>query len=104
MARRGMGGLGHTGSLSDAPLDVRGQVFAMEAGRNASYDLDLGPGWKHIGAVKEGGLLKLYIDGELQATSCSFDVGEYIAWGRRDIGDSLTNSAGENVRPHGERM
>jgi hypothetical protein len=49
----------------------------MEAGKVASYDDDLGPGWKHIAAVRSGGLLKLYIDGKLAAKSTSFDPTEY---------------------------
>ena len=48
-----------TSPLQDAPCDVRGQVFAMEAGKCVSYDRDLGPGWKHLAAVREKGCLKL---------------------------------------------
>lgn len=66
-----------TSSVLDAPLDVRGKVFSMEAGTVASYDDDLGPGWKHIAAIRHGGVLKLYIDGKLIATSSSFDPAEY---------------------------
>jgi Concanavalin A-like lectin/glucanases superfamily len=66
-----------TASILDAPADVRGKVFGMEAGKVASYDDDLGPGWKHIAAVRDGGLLKLYIDGRLVAQSASFDPAEY---------------------------
>jgi hypothetical protein len=66
-----------TSSILDAPADVRGKVFSIEAGRVASYDDDLGPGWKHITAVRSGGLLKLYIDGKLAAESSSFDPTEY---------------------------
>ena len=66
-----------TSSVLDAPLDVRGKVFSMEAGKVASYDDDLGPGWKHIAAIRSGGLLKLYIDGKLVAKSSSFDPAEY---------------------------
>ena len=66
-----------TSSVLDAPADVRGKVFSMEAGKMASYDDDLGPGWKHLAAVRDGGLLKLYIDGELVAESTAFDPKEY---------------------------
>ena len=66
-----------TSSTLDAPADVRGKVFSMEAGKVASYDDDLGPGWKHIAAVRDGGLLKLYIDGRLVSTSSSFDPAHY---------------------------
>ncbi len=66
-----------TSSVLDAPCDIRGKVFSMEAGKCASYDCDLGWGWKHIVAVKDGGRLKLYIDGELKAMSSPFDPDEY---------------------------
>ncbi|MBI3851970.1 MAG: LamG domain-containing protein [Verrucomicrobia bacterium] len=59
------------------PADVLGKVFSMEAGKCASYDDDLGPGWKHIAAVRERGRLKLYVDGKLAAKSSSFDPADY---------------------------
>ena len=59
------------------PEDVLGKVFSMEAGKCASYDDDLGPGWKHLAAVRERGLLKLYVDGELVAKSSSFNPIDY---------------------------
>jgi hypothetical protein len=66
-----------TSSVLDAPADVRGRVFSMEAGKVASYDDDLGHGWKHIAAVRNGGTLKLYIDGKLVAKSSSFEPAVY---------------------------
>ena len=66
-----------TSSVLDAPADVRGKVYRMEAGKCASYDEDLGPGWKHLAAIREGGSLKLYVDGELLAKSSSFVPAEY---------------------------
>jgi hypothetical protein len=66
-----------TSSVLDAPIDVRGKVFAMEAGRNASYDDDIGPGWKHITAMREGGLLKLFVGGKLVAKSRLFEPADY---------------------------
>ena len=69
-----------TSALLDTPADpddVLGKVFSMEAGKCASYDDDLGPGWKHIAAVRERGLLKLYVDGKLVAKSSSFDPADY---------------------------
>jgi hypothetical protein len=66
-----------TSSILDAPLDVRGKVFSMEAGKIASYDKDLGPGWKHIAAVRTDGLLKLFVNGKLVAESTSFNSDVY---------------------------
>jgi hypothetical protein len=66
-----------TASVLDAPCDVRGKVFSMEAGKVASYDDDLGPGWKHIAAVRDEGQLKLYMDGKLVASSPHFNSSDY---------------------------
>lgn len=66
-----------TSSILDAPADVRGKVFSMESGKCASYDDDLGCGWKHIAAVRSNNRLKLYIDGKLKAESSQFDPAEY---------------------------
>ena len=43
-----------TSARLDAPCDFRGTVWSMEAGRCASYDRDLGPGWHHLAAVRRG--------------------------------------------------
>lgn len=66
-----------TSSVRDAPCDVRGTVHKMEAGKCASYDEDLGPGWKHLVAAREGNMLKLYVDGKLVAKSTSFEPADY---------------------------
>jgi hypothetical protein len=67
-----------TSSVLDAPdRGIRGKVYSMEAGKVASYDDELGPGWKHLVAVRSGGLLKLYIDGNVVAESSSFDPDDY---------------------------
>lgn len=66
-----------TSSVEDAPSDVRGKVYSMEAGKCVSYDDDLGPGWKHIVAVREAGYLKLYVDGKQVAKSSPFTQDEY---------------------------
>jgi Concanavalin A-like lectin/glucanases superfamily len=59
------------------PEDVLGKVFSMEAGKCVSYDDDLGPGWRHLAAIRERGRLKLYVDGKLVARSSSFDPAGY---------------------------
>ncbi len=66
-----------TSSPLDAPADVRGRVYSMEAGKCVSFDDDLGSGWKHLTAIREGGRLKLYIDGKLVAGSSSFTASDY---------------------------
>lgn len=43
--------------------EIRGKVFAWETGAAASYDRDLGAGWKHLAAVRNGQRLALYVDG-----------------------------------------
>lgn len=65
-------------NLKDAPCDNRGKVFCMEVGKNVSYDKDMGFGWKHVAAVKKGGKLKLYVNGDLvKESSTSFNAGDY---------------------------
>ena len=59
------------------PADVLGKVFSMEAGKGVSHDDDLGPGWKHIAAIRERGLLKLYVDGRLVTQSSPFNQADY---------------------------
>jgi hypothetical protein len=66
-----------TSSVADAPIDVRGKVFSMEAGKSATYDDDIGPGWKHLVAMRQRGTLKLFVDGKLVAKSTSFDSAKY---------------------------
>ncbi|MBI1787599.1 MAG: hypothetical protein HYR60_08635 [Acidobacteria bacterium] len=43
-----------TSSLEDAPADIRGQVFSMQAGHCCSYDRDIGPGWRPHGGHPPG--------------------------------------------------
>ncbi|MCA9016246.1 MAG: LamG domain-containing protein, partial [Planctomycetaceae bacterium] len=52
-------------------------VHSIEAGKSATYDTALKPGWRQIVAVKEKDRLKLYVDGALVATSSQFDPAEY---------------------------
>jgi len=75
------------------PADVLGRIFSMEAGKCVSHDTDLGPGWKHLAAIRERGRLKLYVDGKLVAKSSSFEPADYdvstdqplrIGFGRTD--------------------
>ncbi len=50
-----------------------GKVFCMEAGRNATWDHALQPGWRHLVAVRDAAQLRLYIDGRPVAVSATFE-------------------------------
>jgi hypothetical protein len=54
-----------------------GHVWSFEAGKNATYDRPLRPGWRHIVAMRQGAVLKLYVDGKQVATSSSFGPEAY---------------------------
>src|SRR5262249_41946578 len=62
----------YTSALAGGPTDTRGKVFAVEAGRCAGNDRDLGPGWRHLAAARRSGRLELYVDGRLVSTSRPF--------------------------------
>jgi hypothetical protein len=51
--------------------EIRGKVYSFSTGEGVSVDRDLGPGWKHIAATRDGSTLRLYVDGKLAATSKS---------------------------------
>lgn len=50
-----------------------GRVHALDAGRAVSHDHELKAGWRHLAAVRQGGRLKLFVDGRLVATSSDLD-------------------------------
>jgi hypothetical protein len=54
-----------------------GRVFSFEAGKCATWDRELAPGWRHVAAVKTAGLLKLYVDGQCVAASSPFEPADY---------------------------
>ena len=54
-----------------------GHVYSLEAGRSATYDRELDPGWRDLAAVRHGSTLKLYVDRRLASTSSTFDPAEY---------------------------
>ena len=58
-------------------FDLPGHVYSIEAGKGVTYDHELEPGWKHLTVVKDADTLILYIDGELKASSSSFDPKDY---------------------------
>lgn len=54
-----------------------GRVFSLASGAAAGLDRDLGPGWRHIAAVRDGDRLRLYVDGKPCAESASFNPADY---------------------------
>ncbi|HND54060.1 MAG TPA: hypothetical protein PLV92_16735 [Pirellulaceae bacterium] len=66
-----------TSSVKDAPADVRGRVFSLQAGRCVSYDKDLGAGWKQLVAMRSQNRLTLYVDGRQVAQSERHSGEEY---------------------------
>jgi hypothetical protein len=54
-----------------------GRVHSLEAGPCVTHDRELAAGWRHVAAVKRGGLLQLHVDGKLVAESARFDPAKY---------------------------
>lgn len=54
-----------------------GHVHALEAGKAVTYDHELGAGWRHLVAMRHGQRLKLYVDGQLVATSTEFSPADF---------------------------
>lgn len=54
-----------------------GHVYSIEAGKCVTHDHVLSPGWQHIAAVKRGGALHLYINGQQAAESATFDTSAF---------------------------
>ena len=54
-----------------------GHVWSFEAGKSATHDRSLRPGWRHIVAMRQGTTLKLYINGKKVASSSIFDPATY---------------------------
>ena len=58
----------HEGRLFAGTLPS-GRVMSVEAGKIATWDRTLPGGWHHVAAVRDAGVLKLYLDG--RTVSCS---------------------------------
>jgi hypothetical protein len=60
------------------PNETRGKVYSISTGASVMLHRDIGSGWKHLAAVRDGGNLKIYAGGELKASapvgSQTFDV------------------------------
>ena len=54
-----------------------GNVLSLEAGKNVTHDHALPGGWRHLAAVRAGGVLRLYVDGALVSESAPFNDADY---------------------------
>jgi hypothetical protein len=54
-----------------------GRVYSMEAGKSVSFDDDLGGTWRHVTAVRDKDVVRLYVDGRLSSTSTTFSADDY---------------------------
>ena len=54
-----------------------GHVLSIEAGKSATYDRALAPGWRHLAAVRQDDRLKLYVDGVCVDQSPVFEPNAY---------------------------
>jgi hypothetical protein len=54
-----------------------GHVHSIKAGACATYDRALAPGWRHVAAIRDGGILKLLVDGREVARSESFNAEDF---------------------------
>jgi hypothetical protein len=54
-----------------------GHVWSMEAGKNATCDHELAPGWRHLVATRHGRRLKLYVDAAQVAVSTEFEPADF---------------------------
>jgi Concanavalin A-like lectin/glucanases superfamily len=66
----------HQGKLFAGTLPS-GRVHSVEAGRMATWDSRFPDGWRHVAAVRDGGILRLYLDGRAVAVSTPFDAADY---------------------------
>lgn len=86
-----------------------GHIFSIEAGKCATLDTSLSPGWRHLAVVKDGGQINLFVDGALAAQSDEFDHRPYdvtndkpmsIGFGMHDY----FNGAMKNLRIFGRAL
>lgn len=49
-----------------------GHIWSFESGKVASWDHTFPSGWRHVAAIKDGGVLRNYVDGKLVASSSRF--------------------------------
>jgi gamma-glutamylcyclotransferase (GGCT)/AIG2-like uncharacterized protein YtfP len=54
-----------------------GHVHACEVGKLTTWDDEFPTGWHHVAAVKKGGKLQLYVDGEQKSNSSDIDAEQF---------------------------
>jgi hypothetical protein len=54
-----------------------GRIYSYEAGKNVSWDHEFPTGWHHVAAAKQGGTLRLYVDGKPVGQSAEFNPADY---------------------------
>lgn len=75
-----------------------GHIHSLEAGPCVTHDRELAPGWHHVAAVRRGGVLQLYCDGQVVAESARFDPAKYNLTANESLvigagsGDSFSGS------------
>ena len=79
-----------------------GHVWSFEAGKNATDDHPLRPGWRHIVAMRQGTTLKLYIDETQVATLVDIRPGSLQPL-ERPASPHWLRTARPLQRPHQER-
>ncbi len=62
----------HNGQVFAGTLP-QGRVWRMSAGRVATHDHALEPGWRHIVATRAGDRLKIYLDGKMVSESAAIN-------------------------------
>lgn len=71
-----------------------GHVHSVEIGHNVTHDHALPAGWVHLTAVRDTDHLRLYLNGELVATSAKFKPGNY------DISNNRPLKIGSGAHDH----
>ena len=51
-----------------------GHVMSLEAGKLATCDNPLEPGWRHLAAVQKSGRLRIVVEGEVVSERCAEDI------------------------------
>jgi hypothetical protein len=65
-------------------------VHSLTAGVCVTHDRELPAGWRHVAAVRRGGVLELYVDGKPVAKSVRFDSARFDL----TVGEPLVIGAG----------